>query len=193
MESSSTTFSASATMGNNSSPTLLGLPREVRNQIYGYFVTIDRSAEFIPSLDFQNHLDPRSFGVNRQIRQETLMVLKPSKLWIHLVITPGDIQAAASLFGSLVQHQEGLFTLGHTDQASISEDATLRVAIELRCDRSDKDPLTQPYPKISFVLFPYSKRTYTNFCHALLANTESYERLGISIRPSSTLKGLKRN
>jgi hypothetical protein len=107
------------------------------------------------------------------------MVLKTSNLWIHQAITPGDIQAATSLFRRLVQQQEAVFTLGHADQVSISEDATLRVTVEPKSDLSDKDPVTHPYPKTSSaVLFPYSKRTYDYLCHAWLANTESYERLG---------------
>ncbi|KAK8002395.1 coatomer subunit gamma-2 [Apiospora arundinis] len=78
----------------NRAPTILTLPREIRNKIYSYFVTVDQVFEglgngddFLGNIGF-NFNDVFKFSFSRQTRTEAWDYLIASNIWIRLVDNP---------------------------------------------------------------------------------------------------------
>ncbi|KAK7966369.1 uncharacterized protein PG986_000646 [Apiospora aurea] len=67
-------------------PSFLGIPRELRDHIYGYLVTVDQHFDYedrnkYNGVDFQDLAITR---VNRQIRAESLNCLVRKNLWVSV-------------------------------------------------------------------------------------------------------------
>ncbi|KAK7910701.1 hypothetical protein PG985_013182 [Apiospora marii] len=74
-------------------PTLLGIPREIRNMIYSYFVTVDQVFDGEREGNFESYGNMAStvsgLSVNRQIRAEVWDYLIKSNIWIEVDVAIG--------------------------------------------------------------------------------------------------------
>ena len=179
-----------AIINQNMKPTLLTMPREVRNQMYGYFVTIDRSAEYLPETESRERFDLRITAINRQTREEALDVLKTSNLWVYLRVIQDDTdaQGAEALTSKLLAYEQPSLHTGDAEMALIKDSAILQIIVE------QDDFLEQSgLPDLEIgkaTLLAYSQRTYARLVQALWNHVDSYNMLIVAPLSSSLPMGL---
>ena len=176
-----------ATVNKNMKPTLLTLPRETRDQIYGHFLTIDRSAEYLPDLDEISVFDLTPMNVSRQMRKETLDVFKTTNLWIRLSVVHHDVndRAARSLLQNRFQYRQLVLCTGHLDMSAVHQNATLEIIV-VKGDLRESEKLKT----CEAISFAYSQMTYAHLSHALWDNLDNYSTLIVRSKQLCVPKGL---
>ncbi|KAK8135607.1 hypothetical protein PG984_003547 [Apiospora sp. TS-2023a] len=85
-------------------PALLGIPRELRDQIYGYFVTSDTSIDHESEDDYVGaEFDFTILHINRQIRTEAWDYLIESNIWVCATL-PSDTRDDMETMSSYVNY-----------------------------------------------------------------------------------------
>ena len=171
-------------------PTLLGLPLEIRNQIYGYFMTIDRSTEYCPSLKrWQNNFNLNFLRVNRQLRAEAWEILRKTNLWIRLTVVTEtgasvkpDFRDGNSFRGRAVQPWLQSQEFPAADMDLLKSGTALHIWIGETCGTDDGAESEMPCSH-SELLFAYSKTSYSFFCNELFAKLPEYHNISIDVNP----------
>ena len=175
------------TVNQNMKPTLLTLLREMRDQIYGYFLTIDRSAEYITELEGIRVFDLIVLTVSRQMREEVLDVLKTTNLSVHLRVVHEDVddRAARPLLQSLLQYLQPVLCTGHLDMSAVQQNANLEIIVA----KGDLPESTNPIDSHA-IYFAYGRMTYARLSESLWNNMDKYDILVVGSEQSSVPKGL---
>ncbi|KAK8135608.1 hypothetical protein PG984_003548 [Apiospora sp. TS-2023a] len=84
--------SATTTPSQASIPGFLRIPRELRDRIYSYFVTVDQNFDYEDDEDYDgtNFNDLSITRVNRQIRAEAWDCLIKMNLWVSVTVVGVD-------------------------------------------------------------------------------------------------------
>ncbi|KAJ9614060.1 hypothetical protein H2200_002196 [Cladophialophora chaetospira] len=171
-------------------PTFLGLPRELRNLVYGHLLTIDRG----PELTLNPHRWEENFGnlsilrVSHQVRAEAWDVLKSTNIIVHVtVFTEANQPVKPNLMHGAEDHlhvqpyiQAGLFGLVKAEELNTS--SALHIWLGESCGKDDANK-TGRYRMQHNMMFVYSMRTYGFFCIELAARVNEYKSISIDVNP----------
>ncbi len=177
-------------LGYKHDPTFLGLPLELRNHIYGYLLTIDKSPEFTPDARrWENNFGHLGLlCVNQQIRAEAWDVLKTTNILVNVtVVTEANKPVKPNLLHGvkdqvLVQPyiQPSLFGASKAEELRIC--SALHIWIGESCGKDDANK-TGPYRNHHNMMFIYSTRTYGFFCDELAARVDEFKSISVDVNP----------
>lgn len=129
---------ATASLDIPSAPTLLSLPREIRDIIYGNLLTLDRT--------FEHRLDPTNWArkfpglalmaVNRQLRAEALDTIVSSNVWIHVTILSDIRDELPVMMKQVHNHDDPL--LSQAVRQRMMTAATVHMRFGEQCRRESK-------------------------------------------------------
>ena len=156
-------------------PNFLDLPREIRDHIYSFLVTLDHGPQF----SYINaHRAKTSFGINvfhlnSQIRAEAKEVVQDHNLWISLaVLTVQDQHEWGSALHYLPKHQP-----------SVPDTLLQRKNIAIyfyigRMSSSEGQGMA-----LQGISFAYTLRSYLRFCRWLTMNASKFRDAVIDLHP----------
>lgn len=182
---------------NKLDPTLIGLPREIRDQIFGHLLTVDRSPEFTPDRRRweKNIGNLGLLRVNRQIRAEAWHVLKTKNIIIDVTVVTETNQLPKP---NLVQGVEDCFVqpyiqpslFGHVKAEELRTASALHIWLGKSCGKDDINK-TGRYRQHHNIMFVYSMRACGSFCDQLATTVEEYQSISIDVNPRPVAASFK--
>jgi hypothetical protein len=158
--------------------TFLGLPREIRDMMYGQILTVDPDPPLIDD-DDQPFIIPctQVLRINSQVRSEAMEILRSQNTWVVLVINGCEniLQSRLQepLCRFLVQYKTPSF-----DELSLSG-RQRRIVIEIgfNCGNHNRRPLCTPHTMTC--LFAYNRQGFQLFCMLLWRFAPVYQNMTV--------------
>ena len=167
--------------------TFLGIPVELRLEIYKHVLTLDRSPECPPSaVPYQNwHL--QILRLNEQIRAEASRVLQKTNTWIAVGFIPNTGQQLASMMQTIRKPQTFMtrpsLAIKRVERYIFPE-VCLKFWLRWPYGRSNDGGSEHSRRKlIQLRLFAYNQQVWANFCLDLWEMRLHYDRsVAVDIR-----------
>lgn len=171
-------------------PTFLGVPREIRNHIYGYLLSVDKSPEFSPNpYRWEQNFGNRGLlRVSRQIRAEAWDILTTTNILVKVtIVTEVNKPIKPNINYGVRDHllvqpyiQSSLF--GASKAEELRSCSALHIWLGESCGKDDANK-TGPYRQHHNMMFFYSTRAYGFFCDDLAARVDEFRSISIDVNP----------
>lgn len=167
----------------------LGLPREIRDNVYGHLLSIDRGTECIhPRADrLAGEQILGVLAVSQQVRREALEVLGRTNIWISFTVDQSDCRSWHQLrqtIDEIVEDgckvQPSRLRCGIGALRVLKDKAALAITIRPSSNGSRYTTEDDEHSLTTTTVFAYSKHLFGRFCVLLLGHAQIFENITIS-------------
>jgi hypothetical protein len=161
-------------------PTFLGIPRELRDEIYRNLVVVDRGPEFIPDPVARNNFNFSIFQLNRQIREDALKICREENIWITISLTSSSAQMTAAdekLIEMLVRRPQAMFKLSDQETLNVMSQRFLGICVGPGCGEPGKGIDRDCFG----ILFAFTQRAFAYLCNDLCRFRDSYKNMTLVV------------
>jgi hypothetical protein len=152
--------------------TFLGLPVELRNEVYRRLLVVGQGPEFTPFDTPDGRIDVRILGVCKKIREEARRVLVRENRWIYVSPPEPVDYDCEKLDINMVVDPPAQIKLGNEDMGEF----TRRVETFLCIGSHPKGPMFESSP-LEGCFFAFNSRSFANMCDTISYYAAAYDNI----------------